>query len=76
MYFTMMIVLKGDSTRQKRRALTETHPASLLTKSIARRTWLALGEANTLPQTAADEEMKLWMANEVKESYLRVSLDL
>ena len=33
--------------------VAETHPTSLLTKSIARRTWPALGEANTFPQTAA-----------------------
>lgn len=29
------------------------HPFSLSTSSMHRRTWLALGEANTLPHTAA-----------------------
>lgn len=39
--------------RREWRAVAATHPTSLLTKSIARRTWRALGEANTFPQTAA-----------------------
>jgi hypothetical protein len=49
----------------------EAYPASLVTRSIARRTWRALGEANTFPQTAAGVSMRHRVAprqEEVPES--------